>query len=83
MDQNVRPEISIEKVTELAAQLYGLTCIQVKELNGYDDRNFEIRAETGKYVFKVMNSLDSNDFHFVEGCNSMMIFLGETTTFFN
>eukprot|EP00966_Prymnesium_polylepis_P078934 1829503-Prymnesium_polylepis.1 len=41
-----KPIVDAAAAVELAAQLYGLTCVAgtIKELDSYDDRNFYFRA---------------------------------------
>ncbi|XP_075986078.1 hydroxylysine kinase isoform X2 [Anticarsia gemmatalis] len=83
----VRPIIDHEGVKLLAERLYGISALELIELNGYDDKNFKIvedpnvknplittPSEHG-YVLKIMNSIDSKDVAVVEAQNEIMNFL--------
>lgn len=85
----VRPVLDKCEVSTLVGRLYGLTCTHIIELNGYDDKNFQIQVSTDVknkyiteiyepgYVLKVMNNIESKKLGFVEGCNAMMIYLAQ------
>lgn len=86
---NIKPVVSLDDIKDFAKNIYGLSCIDVKELNGYDDKNFKLEVhetvdnlhiETicpNGYVLKIMNSLDSKKLAFVEGQNALISFLGK------
>lgn len=91
-DVLIRPQITIEEVGALLQKLYGLDCVDINELNGYDDKNYKIVANKNKcenkyitrlsdngYVFKITNTLDSKKLSFMDASNNMMIHLGNIT----
>ncbi|XP_047036807.1 hydroxylysine kinase [Helicoverpa zea] len=84
----IRPIIDHEGVKLLVERLYGISVLELTELNGYDDKNYKIaedpnvknplitsHSEHG-YVLKIMNSMDSQDVGVVEAQNEIMNFLG-------
>lgn len=86
--QVIRPIIDHEGVKALAERLYGISVLELKELNGYDDKNYKItedpnvknplittHSEHG-YVLKIMNSMDTQNPSVVEAQNEIMNFLG-------
>lgn len=85
----IKPEIDDETVKALAERLYGISCLELKELNGYDDKNYKITEDTNMknplitkhcpygYVLKIMNSMDSEKLSLVEAQTEIMLFLGE------
>ncbi|XP_041972324.1 hydroxylysine kinase [Aricia agestis] len=86
--QIIRANIDHESVKLLAERLYGISVLELTELNGYDDRNFKLiedpnmknplitnHSEHG-YVLKILNSIDSQNPGFVEAQNEVMNFLG-------
>lgn len=76
--ENIKPEFTIAEAKELLDEIFGLKCLQIIELNGYDDKNYKVdvaEVESG-CILKIMNSLDSKNLAFVEGCNALLQFLG-------
>ncbi|KAJ2944894.1 hypothetical protein O0L34_g1786 [Tuta absoluta] len=85
--QNIRPNIDHEGVKLLAERLYGISVLEMTELNGYDDKNYRIIEDPNVknplitthsphgYVLKIMNSLDSQNVDVVEAQNEIMNFL--------
>lgn len=85
----IKPEIDDESVKALAERLYGISCLELKEMNGYDDKNYKITEDTNMknplitkhcpfgYVLKIMNSMDSEKLSLVEAQTEIMLFLGE------
>ncbi|KAH9636071.1 hypothetical protein HF086_016945 [Spodoptera exigua] len=86
--QVIKPIINHEEVKLLAERLYGISVLELKELNGYDDKNYKIledpnvknplittHCEHG-YVLKIMNSMDTQNPSVVEAQNEIMNFLG-------
>ncbi|XP_053620459.1 hydroxylysine kinase [Plodia interpunctella] len=83
----IRPVIDPEGVQLLAERLYGISVLELTELNGYDDRNFRITEDPNVknplitthsqhgYVLKIMNSMDSQNVGVVEAQNEIMNFL--------
>lgn len=71
----------------LVKNLFGLTTVSVKEMSSYDDRNFYIKTDSEinnpyitelcphGYVFKILNSQDSQNEKIVVAQNQMMLFL--------
>lgn len=88
--QNIKPEFTIDEAKAFLNEIFGLHCLKIEELNGYDDKNYKVEVGTecnnqfimGKVysngcVLKIMNSFDSNDLEFVLGYNALLQFLGE------
>lgn len=83
----IRPAIDHEGVKLLAERLYGISVLDLTELNGYDDKNYKITEDPNMknplitnhsehgYVLKIMNSMDSQNLSFVEAQNEIMNFL--------
>ncbi|KAK0078982.1 hypothetical protein PV325_001883 [Microctonus aethiopoides] len=88
-DVKVRPIVDDEIVVKLVKKLYGLNVKNIRELNGYDDKNYWIHCDDTNdnvyinkisadgYVLKIINSLDSKDTKFIEGQNEMMLYLNQ------
>lgn len=84
---NIKPIVTIAEVKGFAKEHYGITPSLVVQMNGYDDLNYKLDVDSAVtnnhiqlvcengYVFKIMNSLDSQDVPLVEAQNSMMNFL--------
>lgn len=83
----IRPIIDQEGVKLLAERLYGISVLEMEELNGFDDKNYKITedpnvknplitnpSENG-YVLKIMNTIDSENVGLVEAQNEIMNFL--------
>lgn len=88
--EDIKPNFSIDDAKELLDEFFGLKYLKIIELNGYDDKNYKVEVKQehenkflkGKvcndgYVLKIMNSLDSRNLPFVEGCNSLLHYLGK------
>lgn len=88
--QNIKALISNRDVENILFDHYGLEVTEIKELNGYDDKNFLLKTKypnekdhsltdttENECVFKVINSLDSKNVKFFEAQDSVLIFLGE------
>lgn len=80
----IRPIIDHESVKLLVERLYGISVLELTELNGYDDKNYKIiedpnvknplitkHCEHG-YVLKIMNSMDTQNPAVVEAQNEIM-----------
>lgn len=79
-DEDIKPDFSAEEAGGFLKELFGLDCLKIAELNGYDDKNYKVDVSGGNqvgYVLKIMNSLDSGNLALVEGCNALLQFLGE------
>ncbi|XP_044745365.1 hydroxylysine kinase [Coccinella septempunctata] len=86
---NIRALLTPKDVETILHDHYGLEAIKIKELNGYDDKNFLIKVGESKqndfihticengYVFKVINSLDSKDTNFIKAQNAVLVHLAE------
>ncbi|XP_071542992.1 hydroxylysine kinase isoform X2 [Panulirus ornatus] len=82
-----RPMVHANDVPLLVKNLFGLTTVSVKEMSSYDDRNFCIKTDSEinnpyitelcphGYVFKILNSQDSQNEKIVVAQNQMMLFL--------
>ncbi|XP_038640266.1 hydroxylysine kinase-like isoform X2 [Scyliorhinus canicula] len=81
----IKPTLNEAQVVELVKRLYGLRVSSVQPMPGYDDQNFHVLVsesqETGdhskSYVFKVMNSVDSQNADLIEAQTRAMMFLNE------
>ena len=83
----IRPIIDHEGVKLLVERLYGISVLELTELNGYDDKNYKIIEDPNVknplitnhcphgYVLKIMNSMDSENVTVVEAQNEIMNFL--------
>ncbi|CAG4972392.1 unnamed protein product [Colias eurytheme] len=84
---NIKPVIDDESVKLLVERLYGMSVLELTELNGYDDKNYKIIEDPNVknplitnhcpqgYVLKIMNSMDSKNVSLVEAQNEIMNFL--------
>jgi hydroxylysine kinase len=85
----IKPSISQENAVEVIKELYGFSVTEIKELNGYDDRNFFFSVahtyenphvtclnECG-YLLKVTNSQDSKDSQFFDAQHQMILHLSK------
>jgi hydroxylysine kinase len=85
----IKPEVRQNDVKEILREIYGLRCVSIKELNGYDDNNYHVKVEdvsenknianvnNDGYVLKVVNSLDSLNPQFFEAQNELLLHLGK------
>ncbi|XP_052744342.1 hydroxylysine kinase [Bicyclus anynana] len=83
----IKPLIDHDGVKLLAERLYGISVLELIELNGYDDKNYKIIEDPNVknplitnhnphgYVLKIMNSMDSQNLSVVEAQNEIMNFL--------
>ncbi|CAF4956565.1 unnamed protein product [Pieris macdunnoughi] len=83
----IRPTVDHEAVKLLVERLYGISVLELTEMNGYDDKNYKIIEDPNVknplitnhspfgYVLKIMNSMDSKNVSFVEAQNEIMNFL--------
>ena len=72
---DIKPKVTLTQAARLVERLYGIKVKEIKELNSYDDRNYLITLEEvyeashlehdlqKRYVFKVLNSMDSQKVH--------------------
>lgn len=89
----IKPIITHEEVKLLVERLYGISVLELEELNGYDDKNYKIIEDpnvknplitnhsTEGYVLKIMNSMDSQNLSVVEAQNEIMNFISEFLLF--
>ncbi|XP_063633629.1 hydroxylysine kinase [Cydia splendana] len=83
----IKPIINHDEVKLLVERLYGISVLELTELNSYDDKNYKIiedpnvknplitnHSEHG-YVLKITNSMDSLDRDTIEAQNEIMNFL--------
>ena len=73
--QIIRPELSQEDASQLVEKLYGVKVKSISEQNSYDDKNYMVQLQQTwnnphiktlwphGYVFKVLNSMDSQKKH--------------------
>lgn len=85
----IKPIIDHDGVKLLVERLYGISALELIELNGYDDKNYKIVEDPNVknplitnpsphgYVLKIMNSMDSQNVDVVEAQNEIMNFLGK------
>ncbi|XP_022920776.2 hydroxylysine kinase [Onthophagus taurus] len=82
--QSIRPVIELNEIEILLENIYGLKCIHIKNLEGYDDRNYHVKVELidnrnindvydDGYVLKILNSLDSEKTSFIEAQNNILL----------
>ncbi|KAL0810682.1 hypothetical protein ABMA28_010012 [Loxostege sticticalis] len=83
----IKPIIDHDGVRLLVERLYGISALELIELNGYDDKNYKIVEDPNVknplitnpsphgYVLKIMNSMDSQNVDVVEAQNEIMNFL--------
>lgn len=79
-----RPILDLETVEQLVRDYYGFRVVHVKELNGYDDKNFHVKVEkidedccVEGYVLKIINVLDSENQDISDAQTSLLIHLGK------
>nr|CAH7761092.1 unnamed protein product [Callosobruchus chinensis] len=78
-----KAEMSLDEAKQIALDYYDLKVSQIRELNGYDDRNYYISAQKQNettevgYVLKVINSEDSKNEKLFEGQSLLLEHLGE------
>lgn len=70
-----RPEVPTQFAISLARKHYGLEVFKVKELVGYDDKNFYLNTSDGEFVLKVTNSDESSNVSVLEAQNEIMLLL--------
>jgi hydroxylysine kinase len=85
----IKPIVDHEGVKLLAERLYGISVLELTELNGYDDKNYKIVEDPNMknplitnhsphgYVLKILNSMDSKDVAVVEAQNEIMNYLSK------
>ncbi|KAK2582677.1 hypothetical protein KPH14_004951 [Odynerus spinipes] len=85
--QRIRPHATIETASDLLEKIYGLTAVNIYELNAYDDKNYHVYCKKSEenphipiinehgYVLKIINSLDSRKTDVIEAQTKMLIFL--------
>lgn len=72
----IKANLNVNEVKQIAQKLYGEKVIFVKELNGYDDRNYYIRNEAGiEFIIKFINSVDSNNPEIFEAQSLLLVHL--------
>ncbi|RZF41450.1 hypothetical protein LSTR_LSTR000164 [Laodelphax striatellus] len=86
--QMVPITLNLKEAQQLVEKLFGLSVIEIKPLNSYDDKNYHVTVSSSEnpsilelwkhgYILKVLNSLDSQNISFVEAQNELMTFLNE------
>ncbi|XP_975012.1 hydroxylysine kinase [Tribolium castaneum] len=88
---SIKPKVDENEVKNILSGIYGLKCVSIKQLNGYDDFNFHVKVSDecdnenikkinkDGYILKVINSLDSQRPQFFEAQNEVLRFLGKTS----
>ena len=61
-------------MNKLLQKHFGFQEIEIKQLNGYDNANYLIKAESGKFIFKTY-SLNTGSIALVEAENETLLFL--------
>jgi Ser/Thr protein kinase RdoA (MazF antagonist) len=57
----IRPPTNQLMCKDLIKKLYNFDINQIKELNGYDDRNYYVMTcDSNEFILKITNSLESN-----------------------
>ncbi|XP_054277230.1 hydroxylysine kinase-like [Macrosteles quadrilineatus] len=86
--EEIKPKIRLAEAITLAEHLYGIDVCEAKELDGYDDKNYHLKAKSitnnkniphispHGYVLKIMNSSDSEKIDCVQAQCEIMIHLG-------
>uniref|UniRef100_A0A667WRT9 Hydroxylysine kinase n=1 Tax=Myripristis murdjan TaxID=586833 RepID=A0A667WRT9_9TELE len=71
-----KPSLSHSQASEIVKRLFGMTPSLLCPLPSYDDQNFYVlTVEGGKYILKVMNSVDSKNPTLLEVQTHTMAFL--------
>ncbi|XP_066253630.1 hydroxylysine kinase [Euwallacea similis] len=89
-EELVKPRVDFDEVKNIVFDVYGLKVLNIRELNGYDDKNFHVvvdEAVNGNayieksfndgYVLKIVNSLDSKDKPGFEAQTELLWFLNQ------
>lgn len=85
---DIKPDCSEEDVNIILTTLFGLEKCTIKELDGYDDKNYFVSPKINKnpnigsiwphgYVMKVTNSLDSSLPGMISAQNDIMLHLSK------
>lgn len=82
---SIKPIINLEEVNNLVYDLYDLKVENVKELNGYDDKNYRITVNinniNNEFVFKIVNTLDSKKPELFDAQNKLQFELSKSFLF--
>lgn len=82
---SIKPIINLEEVNNLVYDLYDLKVENVKELNGYDDKNYRITVNINninkEFVFKIVNTLDSKKPELFDAQNKLQFELSKSFLF--
>ncbi|XP_066139359.1 hydroxylysine kinase [Euwallacea fornicatus] len=86
----VKPRVDFDEVRNIVFDMYGLKVLSIRELNGYDDKNFHIVVDetvnsnahiekcfNDGYVLKIVNSLDSKNKPGFEAQTELLWFLNQ------
>lgn len=85
----IKPIVNENDVREILSEVYGLKCLSIKQLNGYDDFNVHVKVSEecdnnnikkinkDGYTFKVINALESQKPQVFEAQNQVLLHLGE------
>lgn len=93
----LQPGVSIKPVVpnqecikKILKEIYGFDCVSIKELNGYDDKNYHVQVtnnydnrhvpkinDRDGYVLKIINSLDSKNPQLFDAQTSLLLYLGK------
>lgn len=95
--QRIKPRVTPETTKSWILQQYGVHVTRIKELNSYDDINYLVEGSRApgngdvdgngnsglstKYVFKILNSLDSQNTSHIEAESECMLFLSKSANF--
>lgn len=88
--EDIKPKTDPKECKQIIRELYGLECLKISELNGYDDKNFWVlpkgtttnnpyleKVSEHGYVFKILNSLDSRNESLIDAQTSVVLFLSK------
>lgn len=86
MEGNLKPQMTTDDVSKIAAKTFGLITASVEELNSYDDRNFFITVSkcvnpnlepicSEGYILKIINALDSQNPGFFQAQDDILLAL--------
>ncbi|CAG2118474.1 unnamed protein product, partial [Medioppia subpectinata] len=71
-----RPPNNVDYYKSLVKRLYNYEVTNVKELNGYDDRNYHlVTTDSKQFVLKITNKEESAETGLLDAVNSFMLHL--------
>lgn len=74
----LRINLNVNQIKKISNDLYDINAVKIKELNGYDDKNYLICHETGKhFVLKIINTVDSEKPEIFDAQSLLLVHLGK------